>query len=58
MQSNLFTNLLVNRTAEVQPVTEVVRSVPIELDFSKLNHVAGGMGPNGTWAAMGPNGTW
>jgi len=41
---------------------EVTSNAPVELSFDQLRHVAGGLGPNDSWAstavAQGPNDSW
>ena len=38
------------------------KCAPVELGLHELRHVAGGLGPNSTWAVaavpQGPNGSW
>ena len=62
MQTMFFSDVFALRTAAVQTNVPAPKSGPVELGASLLVRVAGGLGPNGTWAAqsttLGPNGTW
>ena len=62
MQTNHVSDLPAVHADDAQTDTPLLKSAPIELDASALIHVAGGLGPNGTWAAststLGPNGNW
>lgn len=62
MQKIFSSDLSDNKSSAHEAENAVIKSVPVELDFSLLSHVGGGLGPNGTWgeAAVfdGPNGTW
>jgi hypothetical protein len=63
MQSILPSVFAAIRNSAVRGQSESIMSAPIELSHDSLKNVAGGLGPNGTWAAAtavvaGPNGTW
>jgi hypothetical protein len=62
MQTNLPSDLAAVRATEVQSNAKPIAPLPIELDATLLQAVAGGLSPNGTWAAAktvdSPNGTW
>jgi hypothetical protein len=62
MQTSLLTVLSFSRASESAANAPAPNSAPIELSLSDLQHVAGGMAPNGTWSptatADAPNGTW
>ncbi|MDE2298840.1 MAG: hypothetical protein KGL99_19210 [Burkholderiales bacterium] len=51
MQQNLQSDTSIERNAEIEATTEVIKSGPVELTASLLKLVAGGTleSPRGTW---------
>jgi hypothetical protein len=61
MQSILPSVFAAIRNSAVRGQSESIMSAPTELSEASLKEVAGGLAPNGTWAAAvtsAPNGTW
>jgi len=65
MQSNLIAKLFSAFAADTSVSVAKQKNAPVELDAASLDHVVGGGGPHGGWAAAvvvdvdgGPHGGW
>jgi hypothetical protein len=56
MQNELHTAAATQTSTEVASSTPPTKTAPVELHPSSLQHVAGGLTPNSSWAT--PNSSW